>query len=86
MKKIIYALLVSAALISAPAKADDSLYQAFGAQAGMSALMDEFFKNLQADKRMQPFLKKPIPRNSKPGWAIKCVNSLAAPVNTKGRI
>jgi hemoglobin len=35
--------------------ADDSLYQAFGARAGLVKLMDDFVPRLLADARMQPF-------------------------------
>jgi len=37
--------------------ADDSLYQAFGGQAGLTRLMDDFMTRLLADARMNPFFK-----------------------------
>jgi hemoglobin len=58
MKKILLALITVTSLSALPAWADDSLYQAFGGKAGMAALMDEFHKDLMADKRMQPFFEK----------------------------
>ncbi|MFM7330311.1 MAG: group I truncated hemoglobin [Brachymonas sp.] len=58
MKKILLALITVTSLSALPALADDSLYQAFGGKAGMAALMDEFHKDLMADKRMQPFFEK----------------------------
>jgi hemoglobin len=41
---------------AAPA-ADDSLYQALGAQPGLVRLMDDFMTRLLADPRMGPFFK-----------------------------
>jgi len=41
---------------TAPAT-DDSLYQAFGAKAGLVRLMDDFMARLLADPRMNPFFK-----------------------------
>jgi hemoglobin len=38
--------------------ADDSLYQAFGAQPGLVRLMDDFMVRLLADARMTPFFKE----------------------------
>jgi hemoglobin len=58
MKKILFILITAISCMAIPAKADDSLYKAFGEQAGMAALMDEFFKDLMADQRMQPFFEK----------------------------
>jgi hypothetical protein len=43
--------------IALSTKVNDSLYKAFGVQASMSALMDEFLKDLLADKRTQPFFE-----------------------------
>jgi hemoglobin len=40
-----------------PAATDDSLYKAFGEQAGLTALMDDFVKRLVADKRIGSFFK-----------------------------
>ena len=37
--------------------ADDSLYQAFGGQAGLVRLMDEFMTRLLGDPRLRPFFK-----------------------------
>jgi hemoglobin len=67
MKKILIALIATMSFIASPAKADDSLYKAFGEQAGMAALMDEFLKDLLADKRMQPFFEKTNPTQFKTG-------------------
>lgn len=39
--------------------ADDSLYQAFGGEAGLTKLMDDFVNRLAADQRIGPFFKKP---------------------------
>lgn len=58
MKKILLSLLAAASFAALPARADDSLYQAFGGKAGMAALMDEFHKDLLADPRMKPFFEK----------------------------
>ncbi len=58
MKKILLALIAASSFLALPAQADDSLYQAFGGKPGMAALMDEFHKDLMADKRMQPFFEK----------------------------
>jgi hemoglobin len=61
------ALVASATLLAGTAHAqstytpkrpaDDSLYQAFGGQAGLVRLMDDFMARLLADTRMQPFFK-----------------------------
>jgi hemoglobin len=42
---------------AAPAAADDTLYQQFGAQPGLVRLMDDFMQRLLADPRMNPFFK-----------------------------
>jgi hemoglobin len=48
----------TAAPINAKTRAvDDSLYQAFGEKAGLTALMDDFVKRLVADKRIGSFFK-----------------------------
>jgi hemoglobin len=41
-----------------PPPADDSVYQAFGQQAGIRALMEDFVSRLQADPRTAPFFEK----------------------------
>ena len=54
------ALLAAALMAGAraqPAPADDSLYQAFGAQTGLVRLMDDFLARLLADARMRPFFE-----------------------------
>lgn len=38
-------------------KPDDTLYQELGGTAGFTALVDEFFDRLQADKRTNPFFR-----------------------------
>jgi hemoglobin len=58
MKNILFALIAALSFLATPAKADDSLYKAFGEKAGITALMDQFLQDLQADKRMQPFFEK----------------------------
>lgn len=58
MKNFLFALIAALSFLAAPAKADDSLYKAFGEKAGITALMAEFLQDLQADKRMQPFFEK----------------------------
>jgi hemoglobin len=58
MKNILFALIAALSCLATPAKADDSLYKAFGEKAGITALMDQFLQDLQADKRMQPFFEK----------------------------
>lgn len=54
------ALLAAALMAGAraqPVPADDSLYQAFGAQTGLVRLMDDFMVRLLADARMRPFFE-----------------------------
>jgi hemoglobin len=58
MKNFLFALIAALSFLATPAKADDSLYKAFGEKAGITALMDQFLQDLQADKRMQPFFEK----------------------------
>jgi hemoglobin len=58
MKNILFALIAALSFLATPAKADDSLYKAFGEKAGITPLMDQFLQDLQADKRMQPFFEK----------------------------
>ncbi len=58
MKTIFMALCIAASLIAMPAQADDSIYKAFGERAGIASLMDDFWGDLQADKRMKPFFEK----------------------------
>ena len=55
-KQIIATLLLS--LSGFGAQADDSLYQAFGGQPGMTRLMDDFVKRLVVDPRIGSFFKK----------------------------
>lgn len=42
---------------TAPPPADDTLYRAFGAKAGLRALMEDFFVRLQADPRIGSFFR-----------------------------
>lgn len=42
----------------APPPADDSLYRALGSQAGLRALMEDFFVRLKADPRTRPFFEQ----------------------------
>lgn len=65
IKTIFTALLLGAIALPSraeeatrPPPADDSVYQAFGQQAGIKALMEDFFRRLQADARTAPFFKK----------------------------
>ena len=58
MNKFLFALITALTFLATPAMADDSLYKAFGEKAGITALMNQFIKDLQADKRMQPFFEK----------------------------
>jgi hemoglobin len=58
MKTILITLCMAASLVALPAQADDSLYKAFGERAGIALLMDDFWGDLQADKRMKPFFEK----------------------------
>ena len=58
MKKILLILCTIASLMALPAQADDSTYKAFGERAGIASLMDDFWLDLQADKRMKPFFEK----------------------------
>ena len=46
---------VGAVHASNAAAADDSLYNAFGERAGLSALMDDFVARLVVDSRTKPF-------------------------------
>ncbi len=54
------ALLLAAGCATAPAPTarDDSLYQAFGGQPGLTVLMDDFMVRLLADARMKPFFEE----------------------------
>lgn len=54
---LVTAVLLTAGAHAQPAAADDSLYQAFGAQPGLVRLMDDFMTRLLADDRMRPFFK-----------------------------
>ncbi len=84
MKKILFALIAAISFIAIPARADDSLYKAFGEQAGMSALMDEFLKDLLADKRMQPFFEKTNPAQFKTGLGNQMCMLAGGPCQYKG--
>lgn len=58
-KQLIVALVLSLTGLGAHAQtADDSLYQAFGGQPGMTRLMDDFVKRLVVDPRIGSFFKK----------------------------
>ncbi len=60
MKHLLRTLALASALAlfgSAPAQADDSLYQQLGGQPGLTTLMDDFMTRLLADKRMNAFFK-----------------------------
>ena len=50
-------LLASAGSIAQPVPANDKLYQAFGGQPGLTALMDDFMVRLLADPRTGPHFK-----------------------------
>ncbi len=53
------ALLASALLAGMPAAhADEALYQAFGGEAGLQKLADDFIINLYADPRTKPYFAK----------------------------
>jgi hemoglobin len=84
MKKILLALLATCSLLTTPAHANDSLYQDFGGQAGMSALMDEFLKDLLADPRMQPFFAKTNPTQFKTGLGNQMCQLAGGPCQYKG--
>jgi hemoglobin len=84
MKKVLFALIAALSFFSLPAKADDSLYKAFGEQAGMAALMDEFLKDLLADKRMQPFFEKTNPAQFKSGLGNQMCQLAGGPCQYKG--
>jgi hemoglobin len=84
MKKIILALIAALSLMAWPVKADDSLYKAFGEQAGMSALMDEFLKDLLADARMRPFFEKTNPTQFKTGLGNQMCQLAGGPCQYKG--
>lgn len=64
MKKIVIsgllataALLASASSFAQTAPASDQLFQAFGGQAGLTSLMDDFMVRLLADPRTGPQFK-----------------------------
>lgn len=50
-------LLAAAAALAQTPPADDSLYQAWGGQAGIRAVMDDFVPRLFSDPRTAPFFK-----------------------------
>jgi hemoglobin len=54
---LLAAVLMSAGAHAQPAASDDSLYKAFGGQAGLVRLMDDFMARLLADARMRPFFQ-----------------------------
>ncbi len=58
MKKFLLAFCAALSLLALPAQADNSIYKAFGERAGIALLMDDFWSDLQADKRMKPFFEK----------------------------
>jgi len=64
MNRMLFLVLLGAALLAgpvqaqtAPAPADDALYQQLGAKPGLVTLMDDFMQRLLADPRMNPFFK-----------------------------
>ena len=49
------AMLVATSGFALPAHADDSLYQAFGGQAGVARVIDDMYANVLADPRTAPY-------------------------------
>ncbi len=84
MKNFLCAVIAALSFVALPAKADDSLYKAFGEQAGMAALMDEFLKDLLADKRMQPFFEKTNAAAFKASLANQMCQVSGGPCQYKG--
>ena len=54
---LLFVLAIRAMQASSAAAADDSLYQAFGEKAGLSALMEDFVSRLVVDSRTKPFFE-----------------------------
>jgi hemoglobin len=55
---VLVAPLASAQSTQMPSAKNDALYQAFGQQAGLNRLMDDFVARLLADARMEPHFRK----------------------------
>ena len=52
------AAAAAASAAASPWAGDDTLYRAFGGQAGLSRLTDDFLARLVADPRMNPFFRE----------------------------
>jgi hemoglobin len=66
------------------AAADDSLYQALGAQPGLVKLMDDFIPRLLADARMNPFFKDVDPTHLKKQLIAQFCEVSGGPCTLKG--
>lgn len=68
-----------------PIPADDSLYQAFGGQAGLTRLMDDFVSRLLADPRMEPFFKDSELKELKQGLVAQFCEVAGGPCRREGK-
>lgn len=66
------------------AERDDGLYRAFGGQAGLVKLMDEFMVRLLADRRMHPFFKDVNQRQVKEQLVVQICEVSGGPCRLKG--
>lgn len=68
----------------AQAPADDALFRAFGGQAGLARLMDDFMVRLLADRRMHPFFKDVNQQQVKDQLAVQVCELTGGPCKLKG--
>jgi hemoglobin len=64
--------------------ADDTLYQAFGGQAGLVKLMDDFMVRLLADPRMNPFFKDADQKHVKEQLVVQFCQVSGGPCRLSG--
>ena len=93
--QVLPAALLGAALLAGAAQAqstvyvpkipaDDSLYQAFGGQRGLTHLMDDFMTRLLADARMGPFFKDSDQKHVKEELVIQLCEVSGGPCRRDG--
>jgi len=88
MRHLAHALVLGAAFVFAPVShaqaANDALYQQFGGQPGLVALMDDFMVRLLADPRMNPFFKDTDQKHIKEELVTQFCEVSGGPCKLKG--
>jgi hemoglobin len=78
-------LLLTGLAFSLPGMAQSSdMYKDFGERAGIAALMDEFWKDLKADARMQPFFENTNEEQFKKALGDQLCQLAGGPCQYKG--